>query len=110
MSSLGPFFGGPFFSGGLFGELQDDEIPKTGGKGDNKRKRKAIYKPTGLPPYRKPVEQRLQETHEIAREVIAQEPRMSLSEVEEIGTLLHKKMKTEEEEIVLLLLAVSVAG
>ena len=98
-ASVGPFFGGPFFSGGFFGELQDEEVPKTGGKGDNKKRRKTIYKPTGLPPYRKPVEQRVAETHEIAKEVVRSYQdvpvvpvvRMSLAEVQEIGMLIRKQ-------------------
>lgn len=99
------FFGGVFFNGGFFGEVT---TTKTGGKGDNKR---SIYKPTGLPPYREPrVEQRVVETQEIAREVlkaVQQTPvqRMSLVEIDaEIGVLLRKKIESEDEEIMLLLL------
>ena len=114
---MGPFFGGNFFDGGFFGEsLGALETPKTGGKGDNDRKRRrSIYKPTGLPPYRNPVEQRVAETHEIAKEVVrayqdvpvVPVARMSLAEVQEIGTLIRKQ---DDEEIVLLLMAASVAG
>lgn len=114
----GVFFHGTFFAGGFFDELV---LFTSGGKGDNsQKKRKSIYKPTGLPPYRETVERRVQETHEIAKEVAREAravlhlpkpvERMSLAELDaEIGVLLHKKLRTEDEEIVLMLL-VAVAG
>lgn len=119
----GPFFDGKFFDGGFFGETEvvveadAPEVPKTGGKGDNSSRRR-IFKPTGLPPYRevrKPVEDRIAETHVIAREVAEQyeeQPiaQMALVDIEaEIGELLRKKLRTEDEEIMLLLLMAVVA-
>lgn len=117
----GPFFGGPFFGGGFFGESQvepqEEEAPtKTGGKGDNDRKkRKSIYKPTGLLE-RKTVEERVEATREIHREVLKLPPKplpvaeMSLAQIEaEIGERLRVSLRTEEEEI-LMLLAAAVAG
>lgn len=113
------FFGGEFFDGGFFQELEQ-ETAKTGGKGDNASKKRSIYKPTGLPPYRvrKTVEQRVEETREIHQEVLAErkvervEPaiqQMSLVDIDaEIARLLHKKLRTEDEELLLLLLAISV--
>lgn len=83
-----------------------------------------IYKPTGLleRPAKKPkadarVEARVQESHDIAVEV-AQEAkrafdvedylpieRMTVAQVDaEIGRLMHKRIKTEEENVALLIL------
>ena len=114
------FFGAAFFHGGFFGGL------RTGGKGDRKILHLPI-KPTGLPwstkkaKGRKGVEQRVDESRQIQAEVygqLAKELRaerekpviqeMSLREIEaEIGELLRKKLRTKEEEILLLLLMVS---
>lgn len=113
------FFGGTFFGGGFFQNLptgQVAEVVRTGGKGDNDRKRR-IYKPTGLPPEgRKTVEQRVQETREVHREVLKlkappkQIQEMSLAEIDaEIGSRLREQLRKEDEEIILMLLA-AVAG
>lgn len=102
------FFGGEFFDGGYFKALEEVEV-KTGGKGDNAKKRRPIYKPTGLT-YRKTVEERVEESQAIAAEVVealeaAPVVTMSLTDIDaEIGTLLRKQMRTEEEEVMLLLL------
>ena len=114
------FYGGEFFGAGFFYAIVEDEAVRTGGKGDDSDvapKRKSIYKPTGLPPYRETVERRVKETREIAREVAREvlhlpKPvkRMSLSEIDsEIAVLMQKKLRTEDEEIVLMLL-LAVAG
>lgn len=118
------FFGGEFFDGGFFqplgAEATTEENVRTGGKGDN-AKRRTIFKPTGLPPYRvrKTVEERVQETAQIHREVIegkvlveVEEPRpliqMTMREIDaEIGELLRKKLRTEDEEVMLMLLLAS---
>lgn len=110
------FFGGDFFGDGFFYEGVDEAV-KTGGKGDNPPKR-SIYKPTGLPPYRTPprktVEHRVKETRQIAAEVVREAgstpvAHMSLSDIEsEIGELIRQKLRTEDEEMMLLLLAASV--
>ena len=118
----GPFFDGPFFGGGFFGELEEQAAEETRARpGDQEgKKRRSIYKPTGLPPYtrvvqRPTVEQGVQETHEIALEVSATEPetpvaQMSIAQIDaEIGALLRKKIRTEDEEIMLLLLLVAAA-
>jgi hypothetical protein len=118
-SGDGVFFHGPFFAGGFFDELELVTTTSTGGKGDNSAKRKSIFKPTGLPPYRKTVEERVEESEEVAAEVVlealvAKPPpieTMSLMDIEaEIGELLRKKIRTEDEELLLLVLAVAVAG
>jgi hypothetical protein len=108
------FFGGEFFDGGFFQALEEQvEVVKTGGKGDNK-KRKSIYKPTGLLEGRKTVEQRVQATREIHREVLKVPPKplpalpvaeLSLAQIDaEIGERLRASMQ-EEEEVILMLLA-----
>lgn len=95
----------------------------SGGKGadsSTKQKKKSIFKPTGLPPYKETVERLVEETREIHQEVrreilsLPKPPKpikqTSLSEIDaEIGSLLSKKLRTEDEEIVLMLL-VAVAG
>lgn len=110
------FFGGEFFDSGFFKTVEEiaEEIPevKTGGKGDNPKKVRSIYKPTGLPPYRKTVERRVEETRQIHREVLNQEAvrqtpvgQMSLADIEaEIGVRLRQEVR-DEEEIILMLLA-----
>jgi len=109
----GPFFDGPFFNGGFFGEVEAEETTRARPSDDEgKKKRRAIYKPTGLPPIgRKTVQERIAETHEIARQVAPVEVdakpvvQMSLAEIDaEIGALLRKKIRTEDEEIMLLVL------
>jgi hypothetical protein len=119
-SVSGPFFDGPFFGGGFFGDLEESEQPIKARPGDEEgKKRKLIYKPTGLPPFRrKTVEDRVQETREIERETLEPEVvpdsppvyMMSMVDIEaEIGALLRKKLRTEDEEIMLLLLLVAAA-
>lgn len=107
-------------------------VVPAGGKGDNEKPRRQIFKPTGLPPLRarKTVEERVEETRQIHEEVsrevseeVSEEPqeqktlttsyvaRMSLPEIEaEIGRILRKKVITEEDEILLLLMVITVAG
>lgn len=110
------FFGGEFFDGGFYKSLEEQEVVHRGGRGDNDRKkRKSIYKPTGLPPIgRKTVEELVQATREIHREVLKLPQKalpvaeMSLAQIEtEIGERLRASM---EEEEILLLLAAAVAG
>jgi hypothetical protein len=112
------FFGGEFFDGGFFQPLEEQqEVAYKGGRGDNdKKKRRSIYKPTGLLDGRKTVEQRVQVTREIHREVLKLPPKplavveMSLSQIDaEIGERLRASLRNEEEEI-LMLLAAAVAG
>lgn len=114
------FYGGTFFSGGFFGS-----VGSTHGKGDERRKRRSIVKPTGLPPVgrqgRKSVEERVEDTREIEQEVsreVLQLPQagsppiaeMSLVQIErEIGTLLRKQLRSEDEEIILMLLLCAIA-
>ena len=124
------FFGGPFFGGGFFG-APSTGTPADGGKG--KRSKRAdssrIFKPTGLLDRRieTPVEKRVAETAEIHAEVQAERKfeapqavsvarmglpveSMSLTDIEaEIGLLLRKTMRTQDEEITLLLLMVAAA-
>ena len=113
------FFGGTFFNGGFFGD-----IGKTGGKGDNR-----IVKPTGLqrrktltlnPRVSERVEQSKQIQLEVAeqlakefgaetQEILGQPlEKMALVDIElEIGALLRRKIRSEEDEIMLLLLMAS---
>lgn len=85
---------------------------------DGGRRRRTIFKPTGLLD-RPTVEQRIEETAQIEQEVKAlfrdgipteiPEPvpieTMSQAEIDfEIGVLLHKKIRTEEDELLLLML------
>ena len=92
----------------------------TGGKGDNDKRRRTIFKPTGLPPRRAKgkalpaVEARVADTHEIAKE-IAREPApavtMTAAEIDrEIGVLIRKTMRTEADEILLLTLMAAAAA
>jgi len=103
----------------------------TGGKGDNaadeKRKKKhgrTTFKPTGLidRPARKQtvVDARVEQSHDVAKEIAAERAAresalrapapqpvvtMTLAEIErEIATLLHKKLRTQDDEMILLLL------
>lgn len=130
--ATGNFFDGAFFDGGFFGDLPT----ATGGKGDNpsgKRTLHVPYKPTGLidRPRKRlaeaatpTVEQRIQDSAEIHAEVSARsfedisgpleeilaEGKISLDAMEfEIATLLHKKIRTEQEEVMLLLMLAAVA-
>lgn len=105
---------------------EEEDVVKTGtggiDPGDGLRR---IYKPTGLLDRKKPdIERRIEESREIHAEVlgrIAKELRDSVVEIElsefkaiqdmtraevdfEIGALMHKQLKSEEEEILLLML------
>ena len=96
---------------------------KTGGKGDNGKR--STYKPTGLVDRPRSVKDRVEDTRQIQAEVAGQlakelrgeiekfeQPvtKMSISEIDaEIGTLLRKRIRTEEDEIILLLL-IAAAG
>lgn len=112
------FFGGAFFGGGFFG------APTTGRPDDGGR---GIIKPTGLDGYRprredEALQKRLQESADdalaiserLAREfaeenaVLARQTpivSMTLKEIDrEIGILLRRKLKTEEDDVLLLTL------
>ena len=99
----------------------------TGGKGDNAPKRRRIVKPTGLTaPKRREktppaIEARIAETREIAKEVAREQaqkqtltaPLIEISQADvdrEIGVLLQKIMRTEDEEILLLTLMAAAAA
>lgn len=121
------FFGGVYFTDGGTPVV---EVVKTGTGGiDPKKGRFPPVKPTlHLPKKQTRVEQRIDESREIQAEIAgrlarefseetAQIPEfrpiqtMSMSEVEaEIGFLLRKKIRTEEDEVLLLLLMVSVVS
>jgi hypothetical protein len=107
------FYGGSFFSGGFFGHA------RTGPGGDDR----GIFKPTGLvdrPRKAKTdVDRRVDETREIHAEIAGQLARelhdtpdvhppivtMTLAEVDaEIGQLLRKTQRTQDEDILLLML------
>ena len=102
----------------------------TGGKGDNEKGKKRIFRPTGLADRpKKPlsrVDERAEDSSQIQAEIaqrLAREfgedtirlrPRpvvaMSPEEIDlEIGVLLRKKLRTDEDEIVLLLLMAAAA-
>ena len=100
-----------------------DEVIKTGTGGiDPKRKRRTIYKPTGLLARKEEgrvgVEQRVEETREIHQEIkdeIALSfheeipiSAMTLAEIDkEIGILLRKKIDAEDEEMMMLMIAIN---
>ena len=108
-----------------------DEVVKTGTGGIDPVRRQPIIKPTGIlhlpAKARKDVAARLEETRDLDLEIAGRLSRefledvidaeavpaitqMSMPEIErEIKVLLHKKMRTEGEEIMLLLLIVAVA-
>jgi len=107
------FFGGAFFDGEFFG-AGSATVTKTGTGGIDSP---TIFKPTGL--LDRKINRRVQETHEIAQEVIQEakeryeEPttfhkpirQMSLLEIDfEIGYLLRKTVRTEEDDLLLLIL------
>jgi hypothetical protein len=107
------FYGGPFFSGGFFGS------PTTGGGGIEAESGGGIFKPTGLVDRKAKtdVDRRVEETREIHAEVAGQLARelhdtpdapivtMTLAEVDrEIGVLLRKVQRTQEEDLLLLML------
>lgn len=123
----GAFFGGEFFNSGGTPVVVEEEATRPrpddgGGRKKLKLKGRPIFKPTGLIDRPRTVEERVEQTAEIAREVFqreeieAPEPapisEMTLAEVEfEIGVLLRKRLRTEEDELILLLLmAASAAG
>ena len=66
------FFGGQFFGSGFFGEGADVAVKTgTGGIDPEKRRRKTIYKPTGLAPRPKSrIEERVEDAAQIHAEVI----------------------------------------
>lgn len=97
--------------------------PVPGGKGDNDGRRRRIVKPTGLvdrkPEVRKGVDERVAETEVIAEGVAERFGReftedveasgpveeLSLADIErEIGAILRKKLRTDDDEILLLML------
>lgn len=130
------FFGGAFFNGELFNDggtppVVEPTLP-LGGKGDNEKRRKEIFKPTGLAEKkaepklvegRKTIEERLEETKDIAeavREVASQEfakadkyqkpiETMTLAEIDaEIGALMRLKYRNrDDEEMLMMLMLVS---
>ena len=114
------FFGGEFFDSGFLGVGGGDTV-KTGTGGIDPPKRRTIYKPTGLVDRpRTRVEERVAETHEIAQQIakafqeeftpaeIAEPPpieAMTMAEIDaEIGVLLRKKLRDEEDEAAMMLI------
>lgn len=120
----GSFFDGEFFNGSQVVVTEEAPRPRPDDGGGRKLKGRSIFKPTGLIDRPRTVQERVEQTAEIAREVVEQiapvvepvEPapisQMTLAEVEfEIGLLLRKRVRTEEDELILLLLmAASAAG
>lgn len=123
-------FNGGIFNNSIFNTGAAVESgPPLGGKGDDKRKSGGIFKPTGLvdrPRSRKQeiVDARVEQAREVAKEIAAEavvdvKPQtvplppvatISLAEIEfEIRERLHKKIRTEEDEVILLLLMAAVA-
>ena len=115
------FFEGVFFDGGFFDGTTPPPTPavKTGTGGIDPRR--SIYKPTGLidvKPKSK-IQQRVEETAQIHAEVSKNlrdefvtefKPiqTMTMAEIDrEIGALLKKKMRTDEEEVTLLILMIA---
>lgn len=115
--------------GNSWGAIQaETEDVLIGGKGDNQKRGKSIFKPTGLEERRpsvkitegrKTVEERIEETRgiaEVVREVAAAEffketeyrkpiEIMTLSEIDaEIGALMRKKYRDRDDEEMLMLL------
>lgn len=130
------FFGGNFFGGEFFSDTEAEQAVKTGTGGidpEGSHHKPYPVKPTGilhLPPKRgklaPAVEERIGEAardkaeiaHRLAREfteetALLQRPAiesMTMAQIEaEIGVLLRKKVKTDDEEILLLFL-ISVAA
>ena len=104
-----------------------DTGPPIGGKGDNE-KRRSTYKPTGilhLPKKSPKVSERIDDSRaiqaeiaarlvkefteeEVARQEQVEVARLSAAEVDfEIGILLRKKLRTDQEELLLVLLMAS---
>lgn len=132
--AVGNFFGGQFFGGGFFGSV--DVAVKTGTGGIDPKRR--IVKPTGLlhlhnkrgklpEKIEDRIEDSARENAEISAKLSAklyQDFRdetkaldrppvveMSLSEIDaEIGLLLRKKLRTQEDEILILLLMTAAAA
>ena len=123
------FFGGAFFGGEFFSTSTDAQTsarPGDGGKRGKRGDASRIFKPTGLLDRRgtpnaeeTPLERRIAETAEIHAEVQAERKfeapqvarmglpveAMSLTDIDaEIGLLLRKTMRTQAEEIMLLIL------
>ena len=84
-------------------------------------KRRQIFKPTGLVDRPRSVEERVEQTAQIAREVVRggsideleAPPQLQFSEAEvnaEIGRLLRKAMRSQEDELILLLLMAASAA
>ena len=131
----GNFFGGEFFGGGFFGENASDQH----GKGDNDKRHHPykptglLHRPTKPKAKDARVQERLDDSVAIEAEIadkLAREfgdeaaklrqsedateaqaiVQMSMAEVDrEIGILLRKKLRTEEEEITMLLLIAAAA-
>ena len=121
---------GVYGSGDVAGAVETAEVVKTGGKGDGKRRILSV-KPTGLldrPVKTKTVsrvDERVEDSRQIQAEVAGEFARqlrqeidrevtpvvmMDLAAVEaEIGRILRKKVRTDEDEVVLLLLMVAVS-
>lgn len=109
-------YGGPYNSVFLWqnaGTSADVVVPdvtpvvKTGTGGIDRRR---IFKPTGLVERKRKVEPRVEERIEQAREIHAEiilSQRLDLlgsEQIEEIGRLLRKTQRTQDEEILLLVL------
>ena len=121
---------GVYGSGDVAGAAEPAEVVKTGGKGDGKRRILSV-KPTGLldrPVKAKTlsrVDERVEDSRQIQAEVAGELARqlrqeidrevtpvvmMDLAAVEaEIGRILRKKVRTDEDEVLLLLLMVAVS-
>jgi hypothetical protein len=124
----GAFFGGEFFNTGSAPVVVEEEATRprpADGEGKTlKLKGRTIFKPTGLIDRPRTLEERVQQSAEIAQQVAREvtgsldepaEPppiiEMTLAEVErEIGVLLRKKIRTEEDELILLLLMAAAAA
>lgn len=126
----GEFFGGEFFNAPDAPQEEEATRPRPDDRGRRKKltPKGRIYKPTGLvdrkreiPEGRKTVDERVADSIEIqaeAAQAIAQQLReqreapvavpieqMSLAEIErEVGLLMRKKLRTEEDEVIMLLL------
>lgn len=119
-------FNASIFNNAAFnvGDVGATDVVKTGTGGIDPKKHKGIYKPLGtlgLP--KKKVEQRVDDSRQIQAEVaakLAEEfseeikakpiPKMTMAEVEyEIGALLKKTLRTQEDETMLVLLMIAAA-
>lgn len=118
------FFGGSFFGGQFVGQPNDLPV-KTGGKGDNAKKRRAIIKPTGLI-YREESKRQVNESFVVTPDLeksespviaikqvtddgVSMYPKIRISEMSslavtnEIKLLIGKELRTDEEEALLLI-------